>query len=790
MQPLRKPFVISFLFTLFIAHSAVGQVDYTINGTVKDATTGEDLIGAVLQVLELPATGTSANIYGFYSLTVPSADYTLRYSYIGYEPVEKSISLITDMKIDIELAPNTKLLKEVVIRSEAENSNVTKNEMSVVKVSAKEIESIPVIFGEKDVLKVLQLSPGVQSAGEGSSGFYVRGGGADQNLIILDEAPVYNASHLLGFFSVFNSDIVKDVTLYKGGIPARYGGRGSSVLDIKMNEGNNKEMKVKGGIGLISSKLSIEAPIVKNKGSFNISARRTYADFFLKLLKDKDAKKNKLFFYDLTAKANYTLGRKDRLFLSGYFGRDKLGSGNRFSFDWGNKTATLRWNHIFGKKLFSNTSAIFSDYSYKIKITEDSKNLVLSSLIRDLNLKQAFTYYLSDKQTLEFGANAIYHRFLPGALDAGEASSIKLSNKNGLESGVYVSDKIEISKRAALTAGLRFSHFNYLGPGKKYEFDEEGRTTLDQTIAKGKSIQTYGGLEPRLNFKFELNDVSSLKASYNRNIQYMHLLSNTTSSQPTDIWVPSTNNVKPLKVDQVAMGYFRNLKDNMYALSVEGYYKDMKNQLDYKDGADLFLNEKVESQLLLGKGHAYGAELMVKKTGGKLTGWIGYTYSRSFKQIPGVNSGKAYPAKQDRKHDISIVAMYNISERVKLASNWVYYTGNAVTFPSGRYVVDGLVAPFYTERNGYRMPDYHRLDIGVTLESKKYKERQNFKSGEVERIPKRVESTWNFSIYNAYARNNAYTITFRQNENDPTKTEAVQTTLFSIVPSISYNFKF
>jgi hypothetical protein len=770
--------------------SLSAQTKFSISGNIKDGANGEDLIGATIRVLELSGVGATSNVYGFYSLTLPEGSYTLEYSFVGYIPIKKKITLSKSLKLDMELATNTEVLNELVITANREDQNVTKNEMSVTKITTKDIESIPVIFGEKDIIKVMQLTPGVNSAGEGNSGFFVRGGAADQNLILLDEAPVYNASHLLGFFSVFNSDVIKDATLYKGGMPAKYGGRASSVMDIKTIDGNRKKLGVKGGIGLISSKLTIEAPIVKDKGSFVISGRRTYADIFLKLSNKKSLRENKLYFYDLTAKANYTIGKKDRIFVSGYFGRDNLAFGKTFSFDWGNKTGTLRLNHIFSDKLFSNTSLIFSDYSYKIAEKSGTKPLVISSVIRDFNFKQDFGYYLNDKNTLEFGFNMIYHKFIPGTLSEGETNTLKLDDKNAIESAIYIQNNSKISSVFSLNYGIRYSQFNLIGPGTKYEFDERGNVISKQKYSKGQGIQQYQGIEPRINMKYQLNDISSVKASYNRNYQYMHLLSNSTSAQPNDVWVPSSNNIKPLIADQFAIGYFRNFKHNMYAFSVEGYYKNFQNQLDYKDGASLFLNETVENQLVFGKGYAYGLEFLIKKTKGKFTGWIGYTYSRSFKKIPEINGGSAYPAKQDRIHDLSIVAMYSFNDRVKLAMNWVYYTGNAVTFPSGKYEINGQLVPYYTERNGYRMPNYHRMDIGLTLDGKKYKTQKDIQTGENIKVEKKILSSWNFSVYNLYSNENAYSITFRQSQTEPNRTEAVQTTLFKIVPSVTYSFKF
>ena len=766
------------LFVLLpLSISSISGQNFTISGTLKDATNGEDLIGASVVLKDKPTTGATTNTYGFYSLTLPKGDYVLKIQYIGYAVIEEKITLDKDIKLNKELSPESAVLAEVVIRSEKENKNVSKNEMSVVKLDPKDIENVPVLFGEKDIIKTLQLTPGVKSAGDGNAGFYVRGGAIDQNLILLDEAPVYNASHLLGFFSVFNSDALKDVTLYKGSMPAEYGGRGSSVLDIKMKDGNNKTFNASGGLGLISSRLTLEAPIQKDEGSFIVSGRRTYADLFLKLSKDTTINTSQLYFYDLNAKANYRLGKKDRLFLSGYFGRDVLGV-SAFGLDWGNYTGTLRWNHLFSDKLFSNTSVIFSNYDYQFKIGEDDNQFKVKASIQDWNLKQDFTYFANTKNTVKFGLNLIYHTFLPTSLDAGANSSFtssKTENKFAYEGGAYIQNDWKISEKIGFQYGLRYSMFNYVGKGTAYTFDDEGNKTSEKVYGSGESIKYYGGLEPRLAFKYELNDASSLKAGYTRNNQYMHLLSNSTTSSPTDLWVPSSNNVKPQIVDQVSLGYFRNFKDNTYEFSFETYYKNLQNQIDYRNGADLIFNAEYEGALTYGKGIAYGAEFYLKKAKGRLTGWISYTLSRSLRQFDDINNGNYYPARQDRIHDIAIVGMYDLTKKIKLSANWVFNTGNAATFPSGKYEVGGIQVPYYTERNGYRFPNYHRLDVGVTLLGK---QRKNY------------EGSWNFSCYNAYGRENAYTITFQQNEDNPSKTEALQTALFKFIPSVTYNFKF
>lgn len=760
-----------FQFTLIHAQN------FTISGTLKDASNGEDLIGASVLLKDKTTIGASTNTYGFYSLTLPKGNYVIRFQYIGYLTVEETIVLDHDLKISKELTPESKLLEEVVVKSEKENKNVSKNEMSVVKLDPKAIENIPVIFGEKDIIKTLQLTPGVKSAGDGNAGFYVRGGAIDQNLILLDEAPVYNASHLLGFFSVFNSDALKDVTLYKGSMPAEYGGRGSSVLDIKMKDGNNKKLNASGGIGLISSRLTVEAPIQKDEGSFIVSGRRTYADLFLKLSKDTTINDARLYFYDLNAKANYKISNKDRLFLSGYFGRDVLGV-TGFGLDWGNYTGTLRWNHLFSDQLFSNTSLIFSNFDYQFKIGADDVEFKVKASIQDWNLKQDFSYFPNSKNTIKYGFNAIHHTFLPTSLEAGVNSSFDNStteNKFAYEGGLYVQNDWKVNERIGVQYGLRYSLFDYVGKGTAYTFDELGNKTSETKYAKGKTIKYYGGLEPRLSVKYEIDPTQSIKAGYTRNNQYMHLLSNSTTSSPTDLWVPSSNNVKPQVVDQVSLGYFRNFLDNKYECSFETYYKNLGNQIDYRNGADLIFNAEYEGALTYGKGIAYGAEFYVKKSKGKLTGWISYTLSRSLRKFSDINHGDYYPARQDRIHDVAIVGIYNLTNRITVSANWVFNTGDAATFPSGKYTIDQIQVPYYTERNGYRYPNYHRLDVGVTFLGKPRK---------------RYEGSWNVSVYNAYARENAYTITFQQNEDNPEKTEALRTALFKIIPSVTYNFKF
>jgi len=776
---LFKKYVILITLLFLSVSSVFSQNKFTISGTIKDSTTGESIIGASVSIAELKETGTVSNAYGFYSLTIPTGKYTVTTQVIGYSARSVQVNLLQNTIINFNLSSRSTSLKEVVIGAEKKNDNITNPEMGVEKLDVKQIAAIPVLFGEKDILKTLQLLPGIESAGDGNSGFYVRGGGSDQNLILLDEAPVYDASHLLGFFSVFNSDAIKDVTVYKGDEPAQYGGRLSSVLDIKMNDGNDQNYIISGGIGLIASRISIEGPIVKHKGSFIICARRTYADLFLKLSSDSNLNQSSLYFYDINIKANYELGKKDHLYLSGYFGKDVLGFGNTFSINWGNTTGTLRWNHLFSDKLFSNASFIVSNYTDNIGINFSGTSIGIVSRIQDYGFKYDFQYYMSDVSTLNFGLNSTYHQIVPGEIVAennSQVSTLNLTDDYSWENSLYLSNILKPTSSFSLEYGVRLTAFSVLGPGDFYNYNAATGQTLDTTVYKsGQFVKTYINPEPRISASYTLNKVSSIKASYARNTQNIHLLNNTTTENPTDQWIPSTNYIQPEISDQVSLGYFRNFVDNTYEFSIEGYYKQVQNLLDYRDNAQLEYNENIESQLLFGQGRAYGVELFLKKKYGKFNGWIGYTLSSAQQQIAGVNNGSWYNSPQDRPNDLSVVGIYQASKKWSFSATFVYYTGNPVTFPSGKYDVDGNVYFYYTSRNGYRMPPYSRLDIGATVQCKK---RKNF------------EANWTFSIYNVYDRWNAYTITFQQNPNNTSETQAIQTTLFGIIPSVTYNFKF
>jgi hypothetical protein len=771
--------LIPLAFFLYLSFSLSGQVEkFNISGQISDGSNGEDIAFADITVTNLENTGTNTNAYGFYSIALPAGEHRLSFQYLGYATVLKTITLSEDIKINIELREDAAMLDEIVVTAEKENKNITRNEGSVTKIDMKDVRELPALGGEPDIMKVIQLTPGIKAAGEGNAGFYVRGGGLDQNLILLDEAPVYNPSHLLGFFSVFNGDAIKGATLYKGGMSAEYGGRTSSVVDMRMKDGNNKGYDMTGGIGLIASRLTVEGPIVKDKGSFMVSGRRTYADLFLGLSNDESTSGSSLFFYDLNVKANCRIGEKDRIYLSGYFGRDKFGFRDDFGLDWGNATGTLRWNHLFSDRLFSNTTFIYSDYDYKFTIGADENRIGLQSVINDLNFKQDFSYFANDKNLLKFGVNIIQHTIEPGNLDAGENTGINSENapeSYATEGAIYLQNEQKIGTKLSLNYGLRYSFFNRTGAGNAYDLDAEGNINEVVNYEKGESMQYYGGLEPRMSANYLLNEKSSLKLGYNRNYQYLHLLTSSTSSTPTDRWIMSSNNVKPQIADQISLGYFRNFADNMFEGSVEAYYKDMQNAIEYRTGSNIFFSEEVETDLVYGYGEAYGLEFYLKKNKGRLTGWLSYTLSRTLRQFDEINKGEKFSARQDRIHDIALVLNYKLTDKVTLTGNFVYNTGDAVTFPTGRYNVDGLIVPVYTERNGYRMPDYHRLDLGLTWYKKK---------------TEKFESSWNFSLYNAYGRENAYSISFQPSEADPTVTEAVQLSLFKWIPSATWNFKF
>lgn len=783
-----------FFLLLLSTLTAIAQKPVSVSGYVRDASNGETLIGASVFSEELKV-GTLTNDYGFYSLSIRSTDSaTITFTYAGYAPVNRSISTKENIKINVDLDDANTTLEDVIITAEKTfEEEINSTQMSVNTVNMDEARAIPALFGEVDIIKTLQLKPGVQSGGEGTSGLYVRGGGPDQNLIVLDEAIVYNASHLFGLFSTFNADAVKDVKLYKGGFPAQFGGRLSSVVDVRLKEGNKQKFSGSGGIGTISSRLTLEAPINKGKGSFIVAGRRTYFDIITRQINRASADNPDFnpipdyYFYDLNAKANYQLGENDRIYISGYFGRDVFGFNSdnfNFRFDWGNVTTTARWNHLFSPKLFLNTTATFSDYKYEIN--NSFANLFefeLGSQIRDFNLKTDFYYIPNNKHTIRFGAAWTAHRFTIGRAEVNSSdSSFNFSSGTNLfaqEYGLYVADDYIVNKRLTINAGLRLSGF----------LNADGAF--------------YQGIEPRASVKYSLSEKISVKASYARMFQYIHLVANSGASLPTDIWFPSNNVVKPQRSDQLATGITFSLGDK-YLISNEYYYKKLDNQVDFRDNANLFVNENLTEEFLFGEGWAYGTEVYIQKKKGKLTGWIGYTLSWAWRKFDGslmgpepgildmINDGELFHPRYDRRHDISVVMIYDLGKKWSLTGSWIYGTGNATSLPVGRgfssdyitnvvpangavqfdlFGTDPRVIPFYTERNGFRMPAYNRMDLGLVYTM----------------FPKWGEADLTLSIYNAYNRRNAFFIFFEQQDN---RIAANQVTLFPILPSITFNFKF
>lgn len=769
-----------FLFLFLItALSSFGQKKYTISGTIRDKETGEQLIGATVRIKDVPSSATATNNYGFYSFSAPAGDYTLIVTYIGYQTLSRQVSVHQNQVLNIAISYKSDLKEVVISANKPNNDQVRSPQMGVEKLNMAQINNVPVLMGEKDILKTISLLPGVKAASEGNTGFYVRGGASDQNLIQLDEATVYNASHLFGFFSTFNSDAIKDVSLYKGGMPAEYGGRLSSVLDIKMNDGNNQKFTVQGGLGLISSRIKVEGPLVKDKGSFMVSARRTYIDFFLKASSDSAIKGSTLYFYDLNAKANYHFNDRNAIYLSGYFGKDVLGLKNTFGTDWGNSTGTIRFNHLFNDRLFSNTSVVFSNYNYVIQSFSSDNNFKATSQITDVNLKEDLQYAVGSGHALKFGINVLHHTIAPGDITTSQTSSFNsrsVERRFGYENAAYVSDEWKLNDQFTLLYGLRLSGMFLLGPGTFKTYDAAGNTLTSNSYGSGSVARNYFNLEPRFSASYTLNEENSIKASYNRNTQNIHLLSNSTSSSPTDLYVMSSNNIKPEIADQVSTGYFKNFSENTYEFSAEVYYKWLQNQIDYKDGAQLIANQDVESQLTFGSGRAYGVELFFKKKYGRFNGWVGYTLSRTERKFDAINNGSYYPARQDRTHDLSVVGIYQLNKRWTFSGSFIYGTGNAVTYPTGKYNIGGLTTFSYSERNGYRQPATNRLDLGATLEGKEHKS---------------YHSSWTFGIYNVYGYHNPYIITFRDSKTVPNTTEALETSIFgTAIPSVTWNFKF
>ncbi len=782
--------VVLLLSFFIVSFAAIGQNKYTISGYVKDAKTGESILNTNITLVG-NSRGISTNAYGFYSLTLAQGSYTLIASHLGYSPSVIDINLTQDTVLPISLTPAVQLSEEVVVTATKRENNVKTAQLGKISLPIEQIKKIPAFLGEVDILKTLQLLPGIRNAGEGSAGLYVRGGGADQNLILLDGAVVYNSGHLFGFFSIFNSDAIKDVTLIKGGMPAQYGSRLSSVIDVTMKDGNNKEMQVEGGIGLIASRISIQGPIKKNKSSFILSGRRTYIDALTKPFVKKGSQfdGSGYYFYDLNAKLNYIFSNKDRVFVSGYFGKDVFDfknnrQGLNVNIPWGNATGTVRWNHVFNKKLFVNTTALSNRYNFTFNGKQDAFQVQLASGIRDYSLQQDYDYYVSPKHKVKFGGQFTYHRFQPSIV-SGKQDSIVFNPKNaqikyGLETALYIQDDWEVSNKFMVNFGLRYSDFGTVGPYKIYEEDDNGNRTDSTVFGKGKLVKNYGGAEPRVSMRYSLDDATSLKWSVTRNLQYIHLVSNAGTTLPTDIWVPSTLRVQPQKSWMYAAGLFKNFESKTWETSVEVYYKSMQNQIEYREGYTPNSLKDTEEDFVFGKGWSYGTELFVNKVKGKFTGWIGYTLSYTWRKFADLNQGRKYPAKYDRRHDLSVVGVYELSPKWKLSAAFVYATGNAATLPERFYITEGVVSQQYSDINQYRLPAYHRLDLSATLTPRNS-------------AKKKLKSEWVFGVYNTYSRQNPYFIYFDQSGsalNGTLQVQAKQVSIFPIIPSVTWNFKF
>lgn len=767
------------LTIFFFAIEFLSAQRVVLSGKIYDADTRETLTGVPVVVKEKENYGMYSDQKGefsFYALS--DGDYTLEFAYLGYETQTVKVSVPEKEALTIYLKPSSISLNEVVVSSNRPDANVSAPQTGIEKFNVEEINMLPVLMGERDILKIIQLTPGVQPASEGSSGFFVRGGSADQNLILLDNISLYNASHLMGFFSTFNSDIIRDATLYKGAMPAQYGERLASILDVQQRNGDLQAHHLSGGIGLISSKLNVEGPIQKGKSSFIIGARRTYADALARLSGIEEAQNAYLYFYDLNAKLSFALSEKDQLSFSGYLGKDLLKIKDAASVDWGNTVGALRWQRQINPNFLSNSMLSFNRYNYHME-TEIGSEMKGTSIIQDWSFKQDFLYQKKSKKTNEwrFGVHSTYHKISPGKYEISEESgeSFSLHSRYSWENGIYASNQLQLSDRFEVVYGLRLSLFSALGNGEYYTLNEQNEVTDSIWYDSGDFVKTYIHLEPRFSAAFKLNDVSSVKAAYARTTQSLHLLTMAAQGTPFDRWISSSNNIKPQIGDQFSLGYFRNFSDNLYECSIEGYYKNMQNILDYKDNAVVQGYNVVETELLAGKGRAYGIELLLKKKRGRFTGWVGYTLAKSEKKIDGINNNRWYNAYQDRTHDISIVGVYELNKKWTLSGAWVYYTGNAITYPSGKYLIDNKEVLYFSERNGYRAPAYHRLDLGATCLLKK---------------TDKYTSELAFSLYNAYGRENAYAISFRTNDDDPTKSSAYQYSLFRFVPSVSWNFKF
>ncbi|MDC1068945.1 TonB-dependent receptor [Candidatus Kapabacteria bacterium] len=772
------------LLMLIVYSQTFSQSKYTINGYVKDKETGESLISAAVS-FPSAKTGVNTNAYGFYSITLDEASYSISVSYVGYKTFKKEINLNDNIKLDIELEPNEVLSEEVIVTARKVDENVKSVEMSSIELSTATIKKIPALLGEVDIIRSIQLLPGVSTVGEGATGFNVRGGGVDQNLVLLDEAPVYNQSHLFGFFSVFNPDAVKDVKLIKGGIPAQYGGRLSSILDVKLKEGNSKKFDVNGGIGTIFSRFSVEGPIIEDKLSFIVAGRRSYIDVLAGPFLQDGLEDAQLYFYDLTAKANWKIDDENTVYISSYFGRDVFGTG--FSFNWGNRTFSTRWNHLFSDKLFSNLTFYYSLYDYQIQFGDDGfDSFKLESDIQTQGLKYDLDYFVSNNSNIKFGAEAINYGFIPGSASGatdGTEIDVSVNNRLGLQTAAYVDQEYDVSDNFTVKYGARFSNYLNLGPYDVYTYDENSEPGRSKDVLSVKEagrneiIEDFFNFEPRVSMKYNLGNTSSVKLGYNRMAQYIHLMSNTAAATPVDLWTTSSNNLKPQLADQIALGYFRNFDDNQWETSVEVYYKDLQNQVAYIDGANITLNDQLEADLIQGDGRTYGAEFYVKRTRGKLNGWVSYTLSRTERKIDGINNNDWYPARFDQTHKFNLTMIYDASEKWSFSTNFVYLTGTPITFPTDVFVFQGLSVPINAPntRNQDRITDYHRLDLGATY--RPFNEQDDWWKGE-----------WVFSIYNVYNRRNAYSIS--PGIDDGLRQATRLSIIGSIVPSVTYNFNF
>ncbi|MDR0940815.1 MAG: TonB-dependent receptor [Bacteroidales bacterium] len=767
---MRKSITILLLLSLFTMLQAQ---ELRISGYVKDKQTQEFLVGATVAIAGAN-NGAMTDANGFFSMQLPKGDYTLVISYFGFTEIRETVKLMRNTTRTFLLQPQASQLERIVVSSVAPNYNVVSTEIGAQTLQMRDIKTIPVIFGENDILKTIQLLPGVQSAGEGNSGFNVRGGGADQNLVLLDNAAVYNASHVMGFFSIFNGDAIADLKLYKGSMPPEYGGRLSSVLDVSLREGDLKAFHVNGGIGTISSRLTVEGPIAKDKASFIVSGRRSYADMFLKLSRQEDLRKTKLFFYDMNGKITYRVNPKNRLTLSLYTGTDKFMFQNKQGIYWGNTIASLRWAHTFHSNFSLNSYFIYSNFQSTIAVEMDEQKTKLLSGVSDFCVKEHFSWRINPRNSLKFGFESTFHTFNPGTLDT-EMTMIKLEiqKKYGWENGIYISNDQSLAEHIKLNYGFRISTYSAMGLGSVYGYNAEHQKTDSVAFGRGEFIKTYPAFEPRLSANYIINKENSIKASYMRTQQYVHLIQGSTVSLPLDYWIPSTALVKPEICNQYSIGYFRNLADNRYELSAELYYKDLEQQIDYQSGTNVFLNPDIESYLLFGVGKSYGLELFAKKSTGDFTGWISYTLSKTQKKFDELNKAQWFPVRNDRRNSISVVGMYKINEKWQCAATWIFANGEAVTLPAGKYTIEDFQVYYFTERNGYRMPNYHRMDVSVTY-TKKHK---------------RYESEWNFSIYNVYSRKNAFFLYFDEVPNSD-RLRVMKVTLFPILPSITWNFRF